>query len=128
MSLEKYYLWFSIIIAVCALLSPGVVAFVNNRYSLELHKLRSIEKATKHADDVIDGYFRSAGRCLHDMTDKTVNEFGQYRDVIYLYMPTEFHNDISRINDSILDHNKGNMLDEFIDSLAIKYSQKSRNK
>ncbi len=119
MDLNKYYLVFSIIIAVCALLSPGVVALINNIYSLKLRELEAKEQRNNRAVDVIDGYFRAAGACLYYGTDVEMSEFGKYSDLVYLYIPEDYRAEISAINESILNRHRTN-LDVNLEELAIK--------
>lgn len=119
MDLNRYYLVFSIIIAVCALLSPGVVALINNIYSLKLRELDTKEKRNSRADDIVDGYFSTAGACLYSGTDVEVSAFGKYSDLIYLYVPEEYRAEIAAINESILNKNKSD-LDINLEELAIK--------
>lgn len=122
--MDKFYIVFSVIIAMCALLSPAVVALVNNRHQLKLRKLEIEEQQKLHSQEVIDGFFRSAGVCSRVLNTASLSEYGQYSSLIYFYLPSEFHPDITAINNAANHHSNSENVSKALEPLALKYSEK----
>lgn len=117
---------FSVIIAVCALLSPMLVARENNRHQLELRKLDIEESRKDHAQEIIDGYFRTAGSCVHVRGGENLTEFGKYSNLVFFYMPVEYYSDIEAINDAIRKHEANDRLLDMLQALSTAYAQEDR--
>ena len=82
--------------------------------------MSSAEHATERASDIIDGYFRTAGACLHSGMAEDFAEFGKYCDVVFLYLPASFREEISNINYWILRKEADSSLSDYIEELASK--------
>lgn len=121
--MDKFYLIFSIIIAVCALLSPGVVAWINNRHQLKLRELDIREKQQSYGNEIIDNYFRQAGACASAMTPENLTTFGRYSSLVYFYLPKDFHDDVSKLNSHIYEHNSV-LASKALEALALRYASK----
>lgn len=126
MDIDKSYLLFSMIIAGCALLSPAVVAIVQNHYQWKMHKLEIEERKANHVDDVIDGYFRAAGVCSKTLNQVSLANFGEYSSLIYFYLPSEYHSDITEINKAAKLHSNYELVAEPLEKLALKYAEQRK--
>ena len=111
-------------IAGCALLSPAIVAIVQNHYQLKLHKLEMEERRANHVDEIIDGYFRTAGACSKTLNVSTLASFGEYSSLVYFYLPSEYHSDITEINNAATAHSNSELIAKPLQKLALKYSEK----
>jgi len=125
MEISKFYIVFSVIIAVCALLSPGIVALINNRYQLKLRKLDIEEARRNHAQEIIDGYFRTAGSCIHVRGGENLTEFGKYSNLVFFYMPTKYYSDIKAINEAIRGHDANDRILGLLQTLSTTYAQEN---
>ena len=123
MDIDKSYLLFSMIIAGCALLSPGIITWVNNRHQLKLRKLEIEEQRKNHSQEIIDGFFRSAGVCSRVLNTASLSEYGQYSSLIYFYLPSEFHADITAINNAANHHSNSEKVSNALEPLALKYAE-----
>lgn len=121
--MDKFYIVFSVIIASCALLSPMLVAKENNKHQLELKKLEIAEKHQDHADEIIDGYFRSAGASLSIKSGENLTAFGEFSNLIYFYLPAEYHSDIAQLNDFIFKHDRSQCPVDLLRSISVKYAE-----
>lgn len=126
MDINNSYLLFSMIVAACALLSPAIVTWVNNRHQLDLRRLEIEQKRQDHSNEVIDGFFRTAGVCSKTLNPVTLANFGEYSSLIYFYLPSEYHPDITAINKAARVHSNSEMIAEPLEKLALTYAEQCR--
>ncbi len=115
----------SVVIAVCALLSPMLVARENNKHQLELRKLDIEEARKNHAQEIVDGYFRTAGSCVHVRGAENLTEFGKYSNLVFFYLPTKYYSDIEAINEVIRKHEANDRLLDMLQNLSTAYAQEN---
>ena len=121
--MNTFYIVFCIIIAMCALLSPMLVARSNNKHQLELRKLDISEQHRAHAVEIIDGYFRAAGASLSIKSGENLTNFGEYSNLIYFYLPADYHEDISKLNNYIFTHYRGKEPIDLLQSISTRYAE-----
>lgn len=102
MDFNMVYIIFSLVIGLCAFFSPMLVTNVNNKHQLELKKLEISNKEKEYAQQIIHGYFRYAGAAVGQTTTESLTTFGEYSQLIYLYLPAEYHGMITSINNCLL--------------------------
>ncbi len=92
------------IIALSAILSPILVALINNvfQYLRERQKLYVERKLY-----IIEHYIQVAGKCLYDdaFNQLYLLEYGEFSRQIYLYTPHSLHYLIAQIDNSIVNFN-----------------------
>lgn len=126
--MDTFYIVFCIIIALCALLSPMLVAKENNRHQLELRKLDYDERHRAHSVKIVDGYFRAAGASLSIKSGDNLTNFGEYSNLIYFYLPAEYHEDISKLNNYIFAHYRGQEPIDLLQSISTQYAEQYRQR
>lgn len=122
---NKLYIIFTVVIGLCALLSPMLVANANNKHQVELKKLEIDSQQSKKAKEVVDNYFKYAGAAIGEATTETYTQFGKYSSLIYFYIPEQYHRTISVINKYILQDYDRNKARETLEQLARTYSKKA---
>lgn len=89
-------LTFTAIIALSAIISPAIVARINNKH---LRKMKEIELSHEeyhetilHKREIFEKFLKSASACSVYKTDETLHEFGTYYPLAYMYFPIDMHN------------------------------------
>lgn len=95
----------TIVIAICAILSPILVAIINNWYHFKLKKLEVQQQRKKETtafiQSVYEHYLQSAGRCITDCTSEAEQRYGEHYLIAFIYFPSEFHDSLKNINSAI---------------------------
>lgn len=72
----------SIIIALCAIISPILTAIINNHHQLKLRKLELREKQYENTivyqRSIFENYLRASGKCITHANPDALREYGEY--------------------------------------------------
>lgn len=71
-------------IALAAIVSPVLVALINNHYQ---YKAKQLEIISTQKFSVIEKYLNSAGAVVHRSTSTRLKEYQENKAIIYLYIP-----------------------------------------
>ena len=79
----------SVIIAICAIISPVLTTIINNRYQYKIHKLEAqqqkYENSTVYLQRIFEKYLETAGRCISHPQTVFYYEYSQQYFVALLY-------------------------------------------
>ena len=110
----------TVLIALSAIISPILVALINNRHQakmkkLELEHLSEIKRieakeakeqsTNKYLHSLFDNYLQSTGRCIANPTHENIKLYGENYSISFAYFPAECHDQLKAINDSIRKRN-----------------------
>lgn len=116
----------TIVIAICAILSPILVAVINNWYNFKLKKLEAQQQKEKETtafiQSVYEHYLQSAGRCIASCTRETEQQYGEHYSIAFIYFPSEFHDSLKNINSAIRDGD-WDTATKLLEELAIALSR-----
>ena len=83
----------SVIIALCAILSPIFTAIINNCHDTKLKKLEyehlEREEERKHERELYEGYIRAAGSCIQYQGKEQKTNFGEHSSLLAYAVPDE---------------------------------------
>ena len=83
----------SVIIALCAILSPILTAIINNCHDTKLKKLEyehlEREEERKHERELYEGYIRAAGSCIQYPGKEQKTNFGEHSSLLAYAVPDE---------------------------------------
>lgn len=104
----------SVIIAICAIISPIITTHLNNHH---LYKMRKLDDATQLRKDsyfykrgVYEDYLRYTSQCLTNPSASTLNEYGKTYTLALIYFPDELQEQLIAINEAISNHMWANAL------------------
>ena len=104
----------SVIIAICAIISPIITTHLNNHH---LYKMRKLDDATQLRKDsyfykrgVYEDYLRYTSQCLTNPSASTLNEYGKTYALALIYFPDELQEQLIAINEAISNHMWANAL------------------
>ena len=126
MNENTIYIIFTVVIGLCALLSPMLVALVNNKHQLELTKLEIENRNSLFSKEIIDGYFKYAGAVIGEANTENLTRFGEYSSLVYFYIPKQYHNTVAFINEKLLKEYDRNDAREMLEQLACDYSERDK--
>lgn len=76
----------SVIIALCAIISPVITTIINNLHEEKMKKIeyRHTEKSNReeHEKSIYEGYVRSAGKCIYSQSPEDLKMFGEHSTLI----------------------------------------------
>lgn len=83
----------SIVVAICAIISPILTAIINNHYQYKLRKLDDEKELRKtsaiYKRDVLENYLKYLGQCHVRATADSEANYGKYYFLAYLYAPSD---------------------------------------
>lgn len=95
----------SVVIAVCAIISPIITTLLNNHHVYKMKKLdlkRETEKSSYfYKRGVYEEYLRSAGKCVANADKESLQEYGKIYLLALVYFPEELRDELITINDYI---------------------------
>ncbi len=106
----------TIVIALAAIISPILVALINNAHhskmealshshqekmkELDLQAKRESENL-KYLHSIFENYLQSASRCIASPTPENVKLYGEHYSISFIYFPPASYERLELINDSI---------------------------
>lgn len=98
MSVSDWSSLVAMVVAICALFSPALTAFFNNRHQLEMKKLeyehQEREAQQKREREIYEGYIRAAGAAVQSGSLENLSEFGSHSALAMYYVPKELREDM----------------------------------
>lgn len=99
----------SVVIAICAIISPVITTILNNHHQLKLKKLElkaENEKTTYfYKRGIYENYLKYSGRCITLATRENLSEYGETYMLALIYFPENLQPELIKINESINVHN-----------------------
>ena len=98
----------SVIVAICAIISPILTAIINNHYQYKLRKLddeKELRKtSTMYKRDILENYLKYLGECHVRATTDSESNYGKYYFLAYLYAPSTVLPLMEKIDDYYSNH------------------------
>lgn len=131
-SLQDFYSFLTILIAVCAILSPVITTLVNNHHQKVMKQLEyeRSERAEEvlHIREIYEGYVREAGACLYIRTEEQVTKYGKYFGLILYYVPNVLRMKIIELDNVLLGDEPSDIpVNEQLEDIAIRLHQLSKD-
>lgn len=83
----------SVIIALCAIISPLLTTFMNNRYQLKLRMMDAekehYQKTVIYQRRIFENYLRYSGKCITHANADALREYGEHYLVALMYAPED---------------------------------------
>lgn len=99
----------SVVIAICAIISPVITTLLNNRHLYKMRKLDiKLEKeksAYFYKRGVYEDYLKATGRCCAHGDQRNLNDYGAIYALALIYFPEELRPELIHINDLINNYN-----------------------
>ena len=113
----------SVVIAVCAIISPVITTLLNNHYAYKIKKLDMKNEAEKasyfYKRGVYENYLKYTGRCISYATGDALNQYGEVHALALMYFPDQFRNELIEIN-HFIQNNEYYKAASILNSLAPK--------
>ena len=98
----------SVIIALCAIVSPILTAIINNRHQLKIKKLemqeRLYENTVTYQRKIFENYLIHLGKCLAFPASETEKEYGRHYLIALMYAPEDIQAKMININNLVRDN------------------------
>lgn len=95
----------SVILAVCAIVSPVLTTLINNRYQLKLKridmKLEQEKASYFYKRGIYEDYLKITGKCVTYASQEALQEYGQTYSLALIYFPDDLIPEIVHINNCI---------------------------
>ena len=123
-SAPDFYSFLTIVIAVCAILSPVFTAIINNLHQKTMKQLEynhlEHEEQVRHEREICEGYIRAAGACMHYEDIAVLKEYGEHFGLIVYYAPDNIRKDILLLEKALFS-NADNDIDKekLLTSIAV---------
>ena len=92
----------SVIVALCAIISPVLTAIINNRYLAKSEeskpKQKSYENTTLHKREVFENYMMYAGQCIYYSDPDALKNYGKYYFPALMLVPVYLRPDMIEAN------------------------------
>lgn len=84
----------SVIVALCATISPIFTAIINNRYQLKLKKMelkqQEYERTVMYERKLYENYLKNAGRCIYYSDVAAQKDYGEAYFAALMLVPDEW--------------------------------------
>lgn len=109
----------TIVIALAAIISPILVALINNAHHSKMERLslahqekikemdfqaKRKDESLKYLRSIFENYLQSASRCIASPTPDNLKLYGEHYSISFIYFPSAAHEKLKGINDSIRKH------------------------
>lgn len=92
----------SVIVALCAIISPIFTTLLNNRYLFKLEeskqKQKSYENTVLHKREIFENYMMYAGQCIYYSDPDALKNYGQYYLPALMLVPAYLRPDMIEAN------------------------------
>ena len=99
----------SVIIALCAIISPILTSLINNRHQLKLKKLeleqQHLEKTVSYYRSIFEQYLKSCSKHLEDLSVFNHTEYTECYLTALLYAPQSIVEEMKLLNTQIMSRN-----------------------
>lgn len=113
----------SVVIAICAIISPVITTLLNNHHALKMKKLEmkltEQEKSTLYKRGIYENYLRLTSQCIMHPSAQNLADYGNIYPMALIYFPEELISELNELNTQIAKHEMNNCREMF-DKLAPK--------
>lgn len=92
----------SVIVALCAILSPILTAIINNRYQIKIKRMELSQQEYRDSvlyhRNVYENYLKHAGRCIYFADQEALKDYGEYYYSALMYAPHDLQSDMIKAN------------------------------
>lgn len=96
----------SVIVALCAIISPILTAIINNRYQIKMKRIELSQQEYRdtvlYHRDVYENYLKHAGRCIYYADHDALKDYGEYYYSALMYAPHDIQIDMIKANSLML--------------------------
>ena len=107
----------SVILALCATITPSITTFLNNRHQLKMKKLELELQEKKellfYRREVYENYLKYTMRCIHRDDNESAHLYDEYYALALIYFPSELTPVLMDINQCVTTRNGFQSLDAF---------------
>lgn len=93
------------ILAICAIISPILVALINNCHQTKIKKIelkqQEITNTLIHKRSILEEYLSTAGRCVHYNTEEALNKYGEIYAVALMFAPEYIQHEMKILDNLI---------------------------
>jgi len=97
----------SVILALCAIISPIFTAIINNRHQTKMKRMELSPQECRdtilYHRDVYENYLKHAGRCIYHANHDALKDYGEYYYAALMYAPHDIQNDMIKANKFMLE-------------------------
>ncbi|RGZ70226.1 hypothetical protein [Lachnospira eligens] len=95
----------SVIIAICAIISPIITTLLNNHHICKMRKLDDAAQLQKdsyfYKRGIYEDYLRCTCRCITAASPAALNDYGKAYALALIYFPNELQDKIIALNNDI---------------------------
>lgn len=99
----------SVIIALCAIISPTITSIINNRHQLKIKKLELQEKRNENTifyqRTIFENYLKYSGECVTYFDSQAFRQYGEYYLVALMYASDDIRDKMIEANAMIRSNN-----------------------
>lgn len=113
----------SVILALCAIISPMLTAIINNHHQIKLKRIeikqQEYRESVLYQRDIFEKYLKYAGRCIYYADHEALKDYGEYYYSALMYASNEIQTDMLKANSLMLE-NKFDDASDIIEVIAAK--------
>lgn len=98
----------SVIVALCAIISPILTTIINNRYQMKIKKLETkqhyFEDNIVRKRTIFENYLKAASRCAIYAKIEAISEYGECYIPALIYAPSDIRTDMINIHNLMINH------------------------
>ncbi len=92
----------SVIVALCAIISPILTTIINNRYQTKIKRIELSQQeyrdSAMHYRNVYENYLKHTGPCIYHADQEALKGYGEYYYSALMYAPHDIQTDMIEAN------------------------------
>lgn len=112
----------SVIVALCAIISPILTTIINNLFQLKLKRLESSQKRYEdtvlHKREIFENFLSAFNQVCQLPTNEAIAQYSSSYSLVYIYLPKKVRDDLGTVN-LLINNKKFNEAIKYVDAISM---------
>lgn len=120
----------SVIVALCAIISPILTTIINNLFQLKLKRLESSQKRYEdtvlHKREIFENFLSAFNQVCQLPTNEAIAQYSSSYSLVYVYLPKKVRDDLGTVN-LLINNKKYNEAIKYVDAISMDICKEMEN-
>ncbi len=120
----------SVIVALCAIISPILTTIINNLFQLKLKRLESSQKRYEdtvlHKREIFENFLSAFNQVCQLPTNEAIAQYSSSYSLVYIYLPKKVRDDLGTVN-LLINNKKYNEAIKYVDAISMDICKEMEN-
>lgn len=120
----------SVIVALCAIISPILTTIINNLFQIKLKRLESSQKRYEdtvlHKREIFENFLSAFNQVCQLPTNEAIAQYSSSYSLVYIYLPKKVRDDLGTVN-LLINNKKYNEAIKYVDAISMDICKEMEN-